>query len=193
MSKITWKTERRKVIDLIPADYNPRKISEKERADLTESIKEFSEVEPVVANTNNHLIGGHQRVSIYADLGIEEIDVRIPSRKLTLEEEMRLNLRLNKNTGSWDWSKLDAIDQELLMGIGFTEDEMRINFGISAAEEQNIDEDRMKVLMVYPPETPKLKERIGIYFESIKDYEKVKEAVKDGRITGDNFINLLGL
>jgi len=122
--KITWKTERIKVKDLIPADYNPRKISEKERADLTESIKEFSEVEPVVANTNNHLIGGHQRVSIYADLGIEEIDVRIPSRKLSTEEEMRLNLRLNKNTASWDEEKLQDLNVNMLLDVGFGEDEL---------------------------------------------------------------------
>jgi len=64
MIKITWTTERRKVNDLIPADYNPRKISEKQREELMESIKEFSEVEPVVINTNNKLIGGHQRLGI---------------------------------------------------------------------------------------------------------------------------------
>jgi len=119
MEKITWKTEKRRVADLIPADYNPRKITDKEREDLAESIVEFNEVEPVVINTNNHLIGGHQRLKIYADLGREEIDVRVPSRELTLEEEKRLNLRLNKNTGGWDWDKLSNFDEELLRGIGF--------------------------------------------------------------------------
>lgn len=124
MSKILWKTEKRKVKDLIPADYNPRKINEKERADLMESIKEFSEVEPVVINTDNHLIGGHQRVSIYADLGVNEIDVRIPNRKLTIEEEMRLNLRLNKNTGEWDSEKLAEMNIDMLLDVGFGDEEL---------------------------------------------------------------------
>jgi len=124
MKKITWTTERRKVKDLIPADYNPRKISEKERADLMESIKEFSEVEPVVINTDNHLIGGHQRVGIYADLAIEEIDVRVPNRKLTIEEETRLNLRLNKNTGSWDTEKLQDLNLDMLLDVGFGDEEL---------------------------------------------------------------------
>ena len=124
MNKIIWKTEKRKVKDLIPADWNPRYISEKERDDLMESIKEFSEVEPVVVNTNNHIIGGHQRINIYADLAIEEIDVRIPDRELTSEEEMRLNLRLNKNIGSWDTEKLKDFNIDMLLDIGFGDEEL---------------------------------------------------------------------
>lgn len=124
MQKLTWTTEKRKVKDLIPADYNPRKISESERQNLMDSIKEFSEVEPVVINTNNHLIGGHQRVSIYADLAIEEIDVRVPNRKLTAEEEIKLNLRLNKNTGSWDPDKLQKLDIDTLLNVGFGDEEL---------------------------------------------------------------------
>jgi len=137
--KITWRTEKRKVVDLIPADYNPRKLSEKARADLIASIKEFSEVEPVVINTDNKLIGGHQRVSIYADLQIEEIDVRVPSRNLNLEEEMRLNIRLNKNTGEWDDSKLLEWDQELLEGVGFSKEELTDIFDGVNVEDKDFD------------------------------------------------------
>ena len=105
MKQLTWKTEKRKVKELIPADYNPRSLSAKQRQDLLESIEEFGKVIPIVVNIGkrkNVLIGGHQRTTIYADLGIEEVEVRVPSRELTAEEEKRLNLRLNKNTGSWD-------------------------------------------------------------------------------------------
>lgn len=189
--KITWKTEKRKVKELIPADYNPRTISDKEKEDLKASIKEFNEVEPVVINTDNHLIGGHQRVGIYADLGIEEIDVRVPSRKLNKEEEMRLNLRLNKNTGQWDWSALSKFDRELLEVVGFTEDEMRVNFGLSDAETTDVDSERMQVLAVYPPESPKLKERATIHFESIEDYRKVKKAIDDGKLTAERLLKIL--
>jgi len=137
--KITWRTEKRKVVDLIPAEYNPRKLSEKARADLIASIKEFSEVEPVVINTDNKLIGGHQRVSIYADLQIEEIDVRVPSRNLNLEEEMRLNIRLNKNTGEWDDSKLLEWDPELLEGVGFSKEELTDIFDGVNVEDKDFD------------------------------------------------------
>ena len=97
--KITWTNERRKVAKLIPADYNPRMLNDKDRRDLEQSIKKFDAVEPIVVNIgerNDILIGGHQRVTIYADLGIDEIDVRVPNRELTIEEETELNLRLNR-------------------------------------------------------------------------------------------------
>lgn len=142
--KITWTTEKRKVSDLIPADYNPRKLSEKARADLTASIKEFSEVEPVVINTDNKLIGGHQRVSIYADLQIEEIDVRVPSRNLTIEEEMRLNIRLNKNTGEWDTDKLSDFTSDMLSDVGFKSEELSDIFDSVSISNDKYDEKKAK-------------------------------------------------
>ena len=122
--KLEWKTEKRKVSELIPADYNPRVMSEKDKEDLKESIKEFDQVVPVVINLDGKLIGGHQRCEIYADLGIEETDVRVPNRQLTIEEEKRLNLRLNKNVGEWDFDKLGEFDIETLLDVGFGDEEL---------------------------------------------------------------------
>jgi len=126
---LEWHNEKRKVKELIPADYNPRYLTDKDRYDLEQSITRFNEVEPVVINIgsrNNVLIGGHQRLIIYADLGKEEIDVRVPNRELTIEEETELNLRLNKNTGSWDWNKLKDIDINKLLDVGFSDEELSI-------------------------------------------------------------------
>ena len=125
--KITWKTEIRKVKDLIPADYNPRSLSSKERADLQASIEEFGVAQDLIVNIGSRkdvLIGGHQRTSIYADLGIEEVEVKVPSRELSITEEQRLNLRLNKNTGSWDIEKLGELDMEMLIDVGFGDSEL---------------------------------------------------------------------
>ena len=127
MKTLTWKTEKRKVADLIPADYNPRKMTEEERKDLEASIKEFGTAIPLVINIGkrkDHLIGGHQRTTIYADLGITEIDVMVPNRELTVVEEKKLNLRLNKNTGSWDYEKLKDMDMSLLLDVGFVSEEV---------------------------------------------------------------------
>ncbi len=41
---ITWSFVKRRVADLIPAEYNPRKLSEKARADLLASVSEFGKV-----------------------------------------------------------------------------------------------------------------------------------------------------
>ena len=124
----TWSTEKRKVSDLLPSSYNPRKMTESERRDLEASIKEFGTVVPVVLNTgtrSNLLIGGHQRVIIYADLGITEIDAMIPSRELDEREEQTLNLRLNKNLGSWDESMLKEMDMNLLLEVGFDDEDLQ--------------------------------------------------------------------
>lgn len=131
MKSITWKTEKRKVSDLIGADYNPRQMSEQEERDLEESIDEFGTVIPIVVNIGkrkNTLIGGHQRTKLYMKRGIEEVDVMVPSRELSLEEEKRLNLRLNKNVGSWDIEKLKDMDLTLLLEVGFGDEDLTTFF-----------------------------------------------------------------
>lgn len=128
---IAWTTEKRKVADLKEADYNPRKASEQEERDLEESIQEFGTVIPVVVNVGkraNVIIGGHFRVRLYKKRGIEEIDVVVPSRELTIAEEKRLNLRLNKNTGSWDPEKLKGMGLTLLLDVGFDDEDLQIYF-----------------------------------------------------------------
>lgn len=131
MKKLEWKTEKRKIKDLKPAEYNPRTMSEAEERDLGASIDEFGAVVPIVINAgkrNNILIGGHQRTRLYAKRGIEEIEVMVPSHELTLAEEKKLNLRLNKNTGSWDFEKLKETDLTLLLEVGFGDDDLQALF-----------------------------------------------------------------
>lgn len=145
---LTWKWERRGIKDLLPANYNPRKMTPSERKDLEASIREFGTVVPVAVNTGKRdgiLIGGHQRVTIYADLGIDTVDVMVPSRELTLEEEKKLNLRLNKNVGSWDMEKLKDFDMGMLLNIGFSQLEVTGIFDIQQTPDDNFDvEDALK-------------------------------------------------
>lgn len=125
---ISWVERKVSVTDLIPASYNPRKISTKEREELTKSINQFGRVEPIVVNTGtraNCVIGGHQRLKIYADLGIDTVEAKVPSRELTEAEEKELNLRLNKNQGSWDEELLKDFDVDLLLGVGFEDHELQ--------------------------------------------------------------------
>lgn len=130
-SPLTWRIEKRKIADLKPAAYNPRKMSESEERDLGESIDEFGTVVPIVANVGKRdgiLIGGHQRTKLYEKKGMTEVDVMVPSRELTIAEEKRLNLRLNKNTGSWDPDKLKDMGLTLLLDVGFGDEELQIFF-----------------------------------------------------------------
>ncbi len=129
--KLTWSLTTRKVSDLTKNGYNPRKISESEKKDLQKSITEFGTVVPVVLNIGsreNIIIGGEQRIKIYADLGMDEVECMVPSRELTLDEEKELNLRLNKNTGSWDENLLKDFDMDMLLGVGFGDEELQTLF-----------------------------------------------------------------
>lgn len=143
MKTITWKTERRKISKLTGAEYNPRQLTEKQAKDLGESLERFNLADPIIINTNDTIIGGHQRINILRNRGVEEVDVRVPSRTLTEEEERELNLRLNKNLGEWDFDKLAEFDPNMLLTAGFTEEEIAFSFEI---EPEDKDEEI--------PETP---------------------------------------
>lgn len=128
MSKIKWSSEKRKITDLIPTPNNPRQMNEKQAKDLTTSLDKFSLAEPIVINLNNSIVGGHQRVNILKSKGIEEVDVRVPDRLLTEEEELELVLRLNKNNAGWDWDGLANLDKDLLLNVGFEPEELAFRF-----------------------------------------------------------------
>lgn len=116
---ITWRTETKKISELTPADYNPRKLSDKSEKDLKKSLNKFNLADPIVINTDNKIIGGHQRIKVLIKKGVDEVDVRVPSRKLTEAEEKELNLRLNKNLGEWDFDLLKDFDKDMLLDVGF--------------------------------------------------------------------------
>ena len=123
---------------LKPSEYNPRKISKESLEQLKESIKRFQMVDPIIANAapnrKNIVIGGHMRLRGAKELGFKEIPVvyvTIPD----LAQEKELNLRLNRNTGEWDWSLLAEFDESLLSSIGFTSEELDEVFGIDEAPE----------------------------------------------------------
>lgn len=121
-----WHTEKRKISELIPHQQNPRQMTEKQVKDLTESLKKFDLAEIPAINTNNKILAGHQRLKILSLLGRqdEEIDVRVPDRLLTEQEETEYLLRSNKNTGEWDWDMLANFDIDFLKDVGFVSEEL---------------------------------------------------------------------
>jgi DNA modification methylase len=183
--KITWSPATRKLGDLIKNGYNPRSLSENERRDLKKSVKEFGTVVPIVLNIGsraNTIIGGEQRVRVYADLGIEDVECMAPSRELTLEEEKELNLRLNKNTGSWNEELLKEFEMSVLLDVGFGDEELQNLFDdVDTIED---DFDLGKALK----ETPVARVKLGEIYELGKhrllvgdstDENQVKELMKD--------------
>lgn len=126
MKKLEWYTEKRKVDDLLPYSKNPRIISEKQMSDLKKSLKKFNLVEIPAIDTDGKIIAGHQRVKGLQLLGRgkEEIEVRVPNRKLTQEEYDRYLITSNAVTGDWDFEKLKSFNFNLLLDIGFEKEDM---------------------------------------------------------------------
>ena len=121
------KIVKRKIIELIAAEYNPRKINKVQEQDLKDSLTRFGLVDPIIININegrkNIVIGGHQRLRVWSALGNTEIDCN--ELDLTLDKERELNIRLNKNGGSFDDELVKQyFDYEELTDWGFTPDEL---------------------------------------------------------------------
>jgi ParB-like chromosome segregation protein Spo0J len=180
--------------ELKPAKYNPRKWDETAVNQLHTSIQDFGLVDPIIANSTPNrkgvVIGGHFRLAVAKDMGFREVPVvflDIPDEA----KERELNLRLNKNLGEWDWSLLANFNEAELLGIGFSDEELAMGFGLSDAELENIDAERLQALQVDPPEAIRLKERAVIRFNSKVDYDRVKKAVIENLITADSLISLL--
>ena len=118
---------------LKPSEYNPRKISKESMEQLKESIKKFKLVDPLIVNCaknrNGIVIGGHMRLKAATELGFKEAPVvylNIPD----IEKEKELNIRLNKNTGEFDWNLLANFSEGFLADLGFNSEELDDVFGI---------------------------------------------------------------
>ena len=118
------------ISELIDAEYNPRQLTEKQLEDLKNSVDKFGFVEPIVINTHtdreNVVVGGHQRIKIAKQLGLKKIPCAIVN--LGIDAERELNVRLNKNSGQWDWDKLaNEFDLSELVDWGFKPEELGVN------------------------------------------------------------------
>jgi DNA modification methylase len=99
--------EKKKLTELNPAPYNPRKSTAKQEEQLKRSLEKFGVVEPIIFNKQTgYIVGGHFRVRELKKLGYKEVDCVIVD--LNEEDEKELNIRLNANTGEWNWDELNA-------------------------------------------------------------------------------------
>lgn len=116
--------------DITPADYNPRidlNENDDEYKKIKNSIQEFGYVDPIIWNKRTgNIVGGHQRYTVLKDLGHEKVDVSVVD--MSEQDEMALNIALNKVEGDWDKDKLKEViadlEQDKLMFTGFDDDEI---------------------------------------------------------------------
>jgi len=122
-----WTLEKRKASELHEYARNARRLSKHDAAHLQQSIDTFGQCEPLVINSDNTIIGGHQRLRTMRKMGIKEVDVYVPDQPLSEKQVEELNIRLNRNNGDWDWDMLgNAWDPTDLVEWGFTMEEMHL-------------------------------------------------------------------
>jgi len=108
------KRARMKVADLKPAPYNPRKITGKALEYLTESLRRFGLVQPIIVNERSgHVVGGHQRVKALEKLGTEETDVVVVNLDDTAERELNLALNNPGSSGKFDTPGLRSVMEDI--------------------------------------------------------------------------------
>ena len=139
MAELNWTTEKRKLSELIDWEKNPRQLSKHDAEHIQKSLEKFGVADPLVINLDNTIIGGHQRKRILKMINDPnyEVDVRVPERLLTDEEVAELNVRLNKNSGNWDFDILaNEFEMDDLLEWGFSEKElMGLDFGDEPEED----------------------------------------------------------
>lgn len=123
--------------DLKPAPYNPRAISEEAMRGLDRSLTEFGLVQLIVWNRHTgHVVGGHQRLQLLRERGVERTQVVVVD--LDLSREKALNLTLNNPAISGTFTDLiDPMIEEIreLYPRDFIE-ELRFGEIVTAAGEE---------------------------------------------------------
>jgi DNA modification methylase len=150
-SVIEWCLEERNIKDLHENPNNPRRLSKHQAAHLKESLIKFGVCEPIVINPDGLIIGGHQRCKTLKGLKKKIVQVYVPNRNLNEKEIAELTIRLNKNTGDWDFDILaNSWDPKDLINWGFTEDELEINIDVIEGSEPDNE-------VLEPPKEPRTK------------------------------------
>jgi DNA modification methylase len=144
------------ISDLKPAEYNPRKISKEALEQLKESISRFELVDPIIVNAaprrKNVVIGGHMRLRAAKENGLKNVPVvyvRIPN----LKKEKELNLRLNKNTGEWDFEKLKFFEPDFLTDIGFVDTDLSSIWSENIEVEEDAWDEEKELKKITKPTT----------------------------------------
>lgn len=132
--------EIKKISDLKPAPYNPRQSTEKQEKKLQESLKKFGVVEPIIFNKQTgYIVGGHFRVRELKKLGYKEVECVIVD--LSEEDEKELNIRLNANTGEWNWEELaNEWDSEKLEEWGLDVPDFGADVDYSILDDEDLSE-----------------------------------------------------
>lgn len=142
---ITWQATSIKLSQLKEYTNNPRKITKEMLDKLASHIKEDGYHQRIIVDSDYTIIGGHQRKKALYMAGYDdetEIEVLMPSRKLTLEEIDRLNIRDNLAFGEYDFEVLtERFDMDELVSFGMDKEMLAPIFDKAILEEIGAEEE----------------------------------------------------
>ena len=145
---IQWHLETRQLKDLKPHPKNPRSLSKDQARHPSISLEKFGLAEKIIINTDNTIIGGHQRFAILKKKGLKEIECWIPERQLDEKESEEMLLRLNRNHGAFDYDILaNEFEVPDLLDWGFKLEELEL---IDPEEVESEEKDKKKKLKTCP-------------------------------------------
>lgn len=172
---ITFHTEKRKLSQLVGYPLNPRIISAEQREQLKKSIEKFGVAAIPVINTDNTIVSGHQRIAVMREVFGEEkeIEVRVPDTTLSEEDFKELLVRMNADSGEWDYEILKAeFQQDALESYGFEnvailfeEPEREVDVWDKAQKKADYENNELrKIILLYQPDQQaQLKEKLSEY------------------------------
>ena len=127
--------------DLVPAEYNPRRMSHRKRSELRLSMMKFGFTVPMIVDRKSMtVIGGHQRLGVIQEMveeGVVAKGQRVPvifRDDLSEADVRKLNVGLNEIEGEFDASSLAALIESIetldggvildLGSMGLTDDDL---------------------------------------------------------------------
>jgi len=107
---MSYDITKKRLSELVEDPENARHHSERNKAAITASLREFGQVEPLVVRlANSHVIGGNGRLTCMRELGWTEADVIV----LDIDEDRAraLSVALNRTAelAEWDYKRLSAM------------------------------------------------------------------------------------
>lgn len=164
--------------DVTPYENNTRFHSDKQIAQIAESIKQFGFNNPIQVDENNTILSGHGRLYAARSLGLETVPV-ITVEGLTDAQKKAYVIADNKLTlnSSWDDEKL-KIEIAALSEADFDLDvlgwdvlpDFKDDIDYSILDDDDLDDELEDM-------TKAVKKAIQIEFES-DDYEEAQEVIK---------------
>jgi len=116
-NKRTINITTKRLSELSPADYNPRKISLLAKRGLRNSIQTFGYVDPIIWNKRTgNIISGHQRYAALVDMHGHDYEIDVNAIDVDEQTEKAMNIALNNSEiqGVFDSESLEVLLNDII-------------------------------------------------------------------------------